>query len=80
VVFSRDGSKLASGSHDRTMRIWNVTTGKVEQMLEGHSDPVMSVAFSRDGSKLASRSDDRTVRVWNVAIGQVEQILKGHSD
>ena len=51
----------------------------LEQTLEGHSDPVNSVAFSPDGSRLASGSGDSTVRVWNVATGQVEQTLEGHS-
>ena len=59
----------------RVQRDWS----SLEQTLEGHSDPVKSVAFSHDGSRLASGSDDRTVRVWNVATGQVEQTLEGHS-
>ena len=80
VAFSPDGSKVASGSYDRTVRVWNVATGQVEQTLEGHSNSVWSVAFSPDGSKVASGSYDSTVRVWNVATGQVEQTLKGHSD
>lgn len=46
VAFSPDGSKLASASRDRTVRLWNVGTGQVEQTLEGHSDSVWSVAFS----------------------------------
>jgi len=58
----------------RVQRDWS----SLEQTLEGHSDPVKSVAFSHDGSRLASGSDDCTVRVWNVATGQVEQTL-GHS-
>src|SRR6266516_3748247 len=79
VVFSPDGSKVASGSGDRTVRIWNVATGQAEQTLEGHSGSVTSVVFSPDGSKVASGSGDRTVRIWNVATGQAEQTLKGHS-
>ena len=54
VAFSPDGSRLASGSDDRTVRVWNVATGQVEQTLEGHSDTVLSVAFSRDSSKFHS--------------------------
>ena len=63
VAFSPDGSRLASGSWDRTVRIWNVATGQAEQTLKGHSRLVNSVVFSPDGSRLASGSDDCTVRV-----------------
>jgi WD40 repeat protein len=79
VVFSPDGSKLASGSHDHTVRVWDVATGQVKHTLKGHSGLVNSVAFSRDGSKLASGSLDCTVRVWDVATGQVEHTLEGHT-
>ncbi|OCK79913.1 WD40 repeat-like protein, partial [Lepidopterella palustris CBS 459.81] len=80
VVLSPDGSRLASGSYNNSVRVWNVSTGKVEQTLRGHSDSILSVAFSPDGSRLVSGSSDNTVRVWNVVIGQVEQTLRGHSD
>jgi WD40 repeat protein len=79
VVFSPDSRKLASGSYDKTVRVWSVSTGQVEQTLDGHSGLVKSVAFSPDGRKLASGSYDNTVRVWNVGTGQVEQKLEGHS-
>jgi WD40 repeat protein len=62
-------SKLASVSGDQTVRLWNVGTGQVEQTLEGHSDPVSSVAFSADGSKLASASGDRFLLPRNCANG-----------
>jgi WD40 repeat protein len=76
-VFSRDGTKLASGSSDRLVQVWDIATQKVERTFIGHLRPVNSVVFSPDGSKLASGSDDRTVRVWDV---QVEHTFKSHLD
>ncbi|THU99441.1 mycorrhiza-induced WD40-repeat domain protein [Dendrothele bispora CBS 962.96] len=80
VAFSPNSSQLASGSDDKTVRIWNTATGQEEAMLEGHTDGVWSVAFSPDGSRLASGSFDKTVRIWNTATGQEEATLEGHTD
>ncbi|KZS87186.1 hypothetical protein SISNIDRAFT_419924, partial [Sistotremastrum niveocremeum HHB9708] len=83
VAFSADGSQVASGSDDSTVRIWNATSGAQLQTLEGHTDYghtdyVRSVAFSPDGSQVVSGSDDKTVRIWNAASGAQLQILEGH--
>ncbi len=64
VCFSPDGKKLASGSADETVRLWDVETGACVRKLEGHGDVVSSVCFSPDGRRLASGSDDSTVRLW----------------
>ena len=79
VAFSPDGRLLASGSHDKTVRLWDTATGALQQTLEGHSDWVRSVAFSPDGRLLASGSDDETVRLWDTATGALQQTLEGHS-
>ena len=64
VCFSPDGCRLASGSNDETVRLWDVETGVCVKTLEGHGDWVFSVCFSPDGRRLASGSDDSTVRLW----------------
>ncbi|RYO77350.1 hypothetical protein DL764_010226 [Monosporascus ibericus] len=78
VAFSADGSRLASGSEDRTVKVWDAATGACLSTLEGHGDWVNSVAFSADGSRLASGSEDRTVKVWDAATGAYLSTLTGH--
>ncbi len=63
VAFSVDGCQLASGSGDKTIKIWDTTMGALQQTLEGHTDWVRSVAFSADGRQLASGSDDKTIKI-----------------
>lgn len=81
VVFSQDGSIIASGSVDKTVRLWDAETGEeIGQPLSGHSGSVWSVMISPDGLRIVSGSDDRTVRVWNAQSGeQIGEPLSGHS-
>ncbi|CAD6446227.1 e13f86a5-3efc-43ce-a537-5658ff5fbd22 [Sclerotinia trifoliorum] len=79
IAFSPDGTKVASGSRDKTIRLWDTATGESLQMLEGHLDSVNSIAFSPDGTKVASGSDDQTIRLWDTATGESLQMLEGHS-
>src|SRR5436305_779176 len=80
VAFSHDGRRLASCSHDRTVRIWDAETGALQRTLDGHTDSVRSVAFYHDGRRLASCSHDRTVRIWDVETGALQRTLDGHTD
>ena len=75
-----DGSLLASGSDDNTIRLWNTITGEHIKTLTGHTRPVSSVAFNpADGSLLASGSDDNTIRLWNTITGEHIKTLTGHT-
>ncbi|KAK4656838.1 HNWD NOD-like receptor pc14 [Podospora pseudocomata] len=78
VVFSPDGQRVASGSHDNTIKIWDTASGVCTQTLEGHGRWVQSVAFSPDGRRVASGSDDNTIKIWDTASGVCTQTLEGH--
>ncbi|KAM5519390.1 Vegetative incompatibility protein HET-E-1-like protein 7 [Fusarium oxysporum f. sp. phaseoli] len=80
VDFSNDGTLIASGSDDHTIKIWSVVMGKEEQTLKGHTGSVSSVAFSTDDKLIASGSWDITVKIWNVETGEEERTLEGHTD
>src|SRR5207302_1422226 len=77
VAFSPDGSRLASASYDRTIKVWDLARGNEPRTLAGHSGAVLSVAFSPDGSRVASASY-QTVKVWDAASGQELRTL-GHT-
>jgi WD40 repeat protein len=71
IVYSPDGSLIATASKDGSVQIWDATDGSPIRTLTGHGGGVNSIAFSPDGSLLASGSDDRTAKLWNVADGSM---------
>ncbi|WP_405496502.1 NB-ARC domain-containing protein [Streptomyces sp. NBC_00096] len=79
-AFSPDGTLLATASHDRSVRLWNVTTVSPVSVLTGHTEAVSACAFSPDGTLLATTSHDRSVRLWDVATGTERSVLAGHSE
>lgn len=71
---------VASGGNDNSVRIWDSETGECMRILDGHSEPVWSVAWSLDGRRIASGSADRTIRIWDTDNGTCIRVLRGHSN
>ena len=78
LLFSPDGTLLASGSWGNIIRLWDVSTGGVRRFIE-HACALRSVAFSPDGTLLASGSGDGSVRLWNVSIEVEERHFIDHT-
>ncbi len=77
---SPDGSRVVTGSWDRSAKVWDAATGKVLLKLDGvHEGYINSACFSPDGTRILTASDDGTARLWNAADGQpIEPVYRNH--
>ncbi len=80
VAFSPDGTRIVTGSGDKTAKVWDARSGSPLLELKGHSGGVSSVAFSPDGKRIVTGSGDKTAKVWDAQTGSLLLDLQGHSD
>ena len=79
VGWSPDGKRIASGSADNTVQVWDATDGGNVYTYRGHSSAVNAVAWSPDGIRIASGGIDNTVQVWDATNGSNIYTYRGHS-
>lgn len=74
-----DGKILASSSFDKTIKLWNLSTGQLINTLSQHTKGIVCIAISPDGKTLASGGWDETIKLWNLSTGELIYSLKGHT-
>ena len=79
VAVTPDGTRVVCASWDKTLRVWDLDTGRALHTLEGHTADVEAVAATTDGERVVSGSRDHTLKVWDLNTGRVLRTLEGHS-
>jgi WD40 repeat protein len=79
VAISPNGQYVLSGSYDKTVKLWEIATGREIRTFKGHSGLVHSVAFSPDGRYAISGSQDETIKLWEVETGRQVRTSHGHT-
>jgi WD40 repeat protein len=80
VAFSPDGKMLAIGDKVGDLKLWNATTGKVQQSLAGHLNAITAIAFNPEGIYLATAGLDSRVKIWDVTTNGAVMSLDGYLD
>ncbi|WP_236601133.1 ATP-dependent Clp protease proteolytic subunit [Ktedonobacter sp. SOSP1-52] len=80
VHLSADTCLFAAGNADKTIRLWEVSTGRCVRTFVSHDDRVKTVSLSADGHWLVSGSADKTIRLWEVSTGRCVRMFMGHDD
>jgi WD40 repeat protein len=79
VAVTPDGRNAISALEDTTLQVWDLETGQMLRVLEGHMGSVTAVALTPEGRQAVSASEDRTLRVWDLGTGQTLYTLEGHT-
>lgn len=79
-AFSPNGNKILTASEDKTLKLWDVETGREVKSYIGHNDAVNACRFSSDGSRIISGSADKTLKLWDVNTGEIIWTFLGHTD
>ncbi len=77
VAVSPDSNFVATGSKDKSIKLWEINTGREIRSFLGHEMTVTSISFSADGKFLLSGSYDKTIRLWDVQTGKEIYLISG---
>ncbi|HPO35853.1 MAG TPA: caspase family protein [Syntrophales bacterium] len=80
IAFHPDGKRIFTGSLDKTIKVWEIETGREVKAIRSHEDQVYTIAISRDGRYLASGGHDRAIIIWDLVEGKELKRLSGHGD
>lgn len=80
VAITPDGRRAVSGSRDKTLRIWDLQSGKTLRTLEGHAAQVLDVVITSDGKRAISAGYDHTLKIWDLERGALLHTLEGHAE
>jgi len=80
VALSVDGKSLVTGSNDKSVIVWDATTGKIQRVFQGHLKEVICVAIRPDGQQIASASEDGSIRLWPLATSDEQKSVTDATD
>jgi len=79
AVLSPDGTRIVTcGDDDKTVRVWDLTTGEELKTFRGHEKTIYALAISPDGRQIASAGDEKIIKLWDVQSGTEVMTLRGH--
>jgi WD40 repeat protein len=80
VAFTPDGKYLLTGSRDKTIKLWDVASGRELRSFLGHQSTINDIAVSSDGRFFISSCADKTAIMWDIKSGAIIKYFEGHTD
>ncbi len=80
VAFTPDGRYLLSGSRDKSIKLWELSTGRELRSYPGHESTINDLVLMPDGQHFISSSADKTAKMWNIASGELIKTFAGHTN
>jgi len=80
VTFTKDGKYLLTGSRDKTIKLWEIATGRELRSFYGHESTINDLALSPDGKQFLSSSADKSAKLWDIESGKIIKSFEGHEE